>query len=67
MRGDWDFARGAGLSGVGISFYIGGYIDAIRVSNDADGFQQVTGIPEPGSLSLLSIGGLAWILKRRKA
>ena len=67
LSGNSTDALGAGLSGVGISFYIGGYIDAIRVSNDADGFQQVTGIPEPGSLSLLSIGGLAWILKRRKA
>src|SRR5690606_12162770 len=47
-----------GVAGARLSFEIaGGVIDAIRISNDADGFTDVTLVPEPASLGLLVLGG----------
>jgi hypothetical protein len=43
------------------------YMDAIRVSNNASAFVDVTGVvPEPSTTALLGLGGLALILRRRK-
>jgi hypothetical protein len=44
------------------------HVDAIRMSNDADAFFDVTGVavPEPSTTALLGLGGLALILRRRK-
>lgn len=57
-------AYGPALEDIGVSFaYDGSFIDAIRVSNDADGFARV--IPEPAGLSLLAMGGLLALHRRR--
>ena len=43
------------------------YMDAIRLSNNASAFADVTGVvPEPSTTALLGLGGLAHILRRRK-
>jgi len=44
----------------------GGYLDALRVSNDADAFRQVTGVPEPSTLAVILTGGLLAGRRRRK-
>lgn len=68
-----DAIMGSSLDTVGVVAYAAsnnpGYLDSLRISNDVDGFTQVTGVapvPEPTSLMLLAMGGLAtWALKRR--
>ncbi len=56
---------GVDFGGVGFSFASGGgSVDAIRISNDTDGYVQVTGIPEP-ALGLLTWLGLTLPLARR--
>lgn len=40
-------------------------LDAIRISNDSDGFDKVTAVPEPASLSLLALAGGAMLRRRR--
>jgi hypothetical protein len=53
------------LTSVGISFTgVGSYMDAIRISNDPNGFEMVTMVPEPGALSLLGLGALAMLRRR---
>jgi hypothetical protein len=42
----------------------GGYIDALRVSNEPDAFRQVTGVPEPSTLFALGVAAL--LTRRRK-
>lgn len=57
-------AYGLALDDIGVAFaFDNSYFDAIRVSNDADGFEQV--IPEPASLTLLAVGGLLALRRRR--
>jgi MYXO-CTERM domain-containing protein len=53
------------MSGIKVSFNLtGSYIDAIRISNDADGFTQVTMVPEPAAMGLLGLFSLG-LLRRR--
>jgi hypothetical protein len=44
----------------------GGYLDAIRVSNQSDGFARVTGVPEPGVGGAMVIAAIAVGSRRRK-
>ncbi len=56
---------GTGLGAIGVGFRRDQTnLDAIRFSNDADGFAQVTSVPEP-SAAILALLGLG-ILSRRK-
>jgi hypothetical protein len=61
-----DFYGGT-FDAVGVSFEdAGSQIDAIRLSNDANGFEQVTtAVPEPGALSALALG-LCCLRRRRR-
>ena len=45
-----------------------GYLDALRISNDANGFFNVTGVsvPEPGAMALLAVGSMAVYGYRRR-
>jgi hypothetical protein len=61
------------LSGVGLLSYNtngpafsanGGFIDALRISNQSDGFFQVTGVPEPSALA--AVGALTLLARRRR-
>lgn len=53
------------LNSVGFSVGdAGGMIDALRVSNEADGFEAVT-MPEPGALALLLAGGAGLWMRRK--
>lgn len=54
------------VAGPRVSFSSGGALDAIRISNDPDGFEYVTAVPEPASLGALGLGGLV-LLRRRRA
>ncbi len=58
---------GAGVTGIGLSAQGNGVKwDAIRISNDANGFQQVTQvIPEPTGLMALSAGAMCLLPRRR--
>lgn len=50
---------------IGVSLTKNATVDAIRISNDADGFSQVAAaVPETATLSLLALGSLA-LLRRR--
>jgi len=56
---------GTGLDAIGVALTkTGTSVDAIRISNDADGFKQVTSVPEPGLLGAAALGLLA--LRRRR-
>jgi hypothetical protein len=60
--GDWFGSR---FDGIGLSIGAGGgAIDAIRISNVPDGFLQVTRVPEPGSMGLMALAGVAWLGRR---
>ena len=56
---------GSSLNTVGVVAYSAtsspGYLDALRISNDANGFFNVTGVsvPEPGAMALLAVGSMA--------
>lgn len=57
----------AAVAGVRVSFgNIGSALDAIRISNDADGFTQVTAVPEPASLAALGLAAGALLVRRRR-
>jgi hypothetical protein len=57
---------GTSLDGVGVSLQTSNAaIDAIRISNDADAYEKVVSVPEPASLGLLAMGGLAMLRRRR--
>ncbi len=57
---------GTALDGIGVSFRRdNSTIDAIRISNDADGFAQVTSVPEP-STALLSVLGVLFLARRHR-
>lgn len=58
---------GPTFDGLGVAFSRGnGVIDAIRISNDANGFQLVTtAVPEPTAPALLGCLGLAALRRRR--
>ncbi len=61
-----DGANPVNMSAVQISFANNGLLDAIRISNDPDGFAKVTSVPEPASaMGLMGLGSLA--LLRRSA
>ncbi len=58
---------GTSFDGLGISVGSGGgEIDNLRVSNAADGFNQVTGVPEPTSFSLVVVGAACLARRRRR-
>jgi hypothetical protein len=44
----------------------GGYLDALRVSNEVDAFEQVTGVPEPSTSVVILMAGLLAARRRRK-
>lgn len=61
------------LTGIGLYTYnssgpafgaAGGFLDALRISNQADAFQQVTGVPEP-SIAAVLLSGLLLTRRRR--
>ncbi|HEX7010548.1 MAG TPA: hypothetical protein VF184_11230 [Phycisphaeraceae bacterium] len=56
------------MSGIRLSFAgAGSTIDAIRISNDADGFLKVTSaIPEPATVGLSAAGALTLLMHRRR-
>ncbi len=54
------------MDGIGAAFLINGSrMDAIRISNDADAYDKVVSVPEPASLGLLALSGLAMLRRRR--
>lgn len=55
------------VAGPRVSFSSGGALDAIRMSNDPDGFEYVTAVPEPASLGAIGLGGLMLLRRRRMA
>ncbi|HEV7301149.1 MAG TPA: hypothetical protein VGN72_17415 [Tepidisphaeraceae bacterium] len=56
---------GATFDAIGVAFEgAGSQFDAIRISNDADGFARVTAVPEPTALGVAALGLLA--LRRRR-
>lgn len=63
---------GSSLNTVGVVAYSAtsspGYLDALRISNDANGFFNVTGVsvPEPGAMALLAVGSMAVYGYRRR-
>jgi hypothetical protein len=60
---------GNAFDGIGMSFNNTGTntVDAIRISNDATGFTDVTtGTPEPGSIGLAGVGLGGMLLRRRR-
>ena len=58
---------GATMTGVGISMGSGtNLLDAIRVSNEENGFELVTVIPEPGTFLLVGIAGFLLAYFRRR-
>jgi hypothetical protein len=60
-------AYGASLDGIGVTFAsAGGSIDAIRVSNDVDGYVQVTSVPEPSVVLTLLAGAPMMLLRRSR-
>jgi len=71
-----DWLPAAGMTGVGLGFYKNTTIvDAIRVSNDADGYNVVLGItddgaapiPEPASMLLVLVGACGVLRRRRRS
>lgn len=64
-----DATMGSSLDTVGVVAYSAssdpGRLDSLRLSNDANGFGAVTGVPEPGALSLALLG-LAGVSRRRR-
>ena len=61
----------ASLSRLGVLSYgdansPGGYLDAVRISNEGDAFHDVTGVPEPAGIAMLLLG-LPLLARRRKA
>lgn len=62
-------AYGATFDGIGISTTSSGNtVDAIRLSNEADGFIFVTtGVPEPLSAASLTLGAAGLLLRRQRA
>lgn len=66
LSGSGGDAFGVALDGISVSFTdFGSRFDALRVSNDANAFEQVTLIPEPASFGLLGLGGLLALRRRR--
>ncbi|MCC5845668.1 MAG: PEP-CTERM sorting domain-containing protein [Verrucomicrobia bacterium] len=58
---------GNALTGIGVSFENdNATLDAIRISNDPNGFEMVTAIPEPGTLALMGIALGSLVLFRRR-
>ena len=63
---------GSSLNTVGVVAYSAtsspGYLDALRISNDANVFFNVTGVsvPEPGAMALLAVGSMAVYGYRRR-
>ena len=56
---------GTSFDGVGFTFAsAGGSVDAIRISNDANAYEAVVGIPEPGTALLLAAAGLLALTRR---
>lgn len=61
---------GNGVSNIGIITYsgslpqAGGIIDHIRLSNNDNGFYEVTGVPEPSVIGLLGAGGAVMAARR---
>ena len=58
---------GSSFDGIGLSVGSnGGMIDALRISNLPDGFQQVTALPEPASVALPAFVGVWLTLGQRR-
>jgi hypothetical protein len=62
-----DFLGAGGITHLGILSYNGNapIIDNVRLSDDADAFNQVTAIPEPSSLFLVGVAGMGILILRR--
>jgi hypothetical protein len=56
---------GTALASIAVLNTTSGSVDAIRISNDVDGFAKVTAVPEPASLSLLALAGCVAMRRRR--
>jgi len=61
-----NYIGAAGITTIGVSVYKGGSVDMLYVSDDADGFADVTGVPEPATMSVLVLGGVGMLLRRRR-
>jgi hypothetical protein len=65
--GSRDFLGATGITSVSFFVYDGApFIDSFRLSDDADAFLQVTAIPEPSTLLLVSGAMVALALFRRR-
>lgn len=70
---DWsagNFSVGRGMYNGGHGDRAYGYIDEVRLTDGAlsvDQFVHGTAVPEPGTLTLAALGGLAALIRRRKS
>lgn len=59
---------GATFDAIGVAFEEdGSQIDSIRISNDVDGFTQVTAVPEPAGALLAGMTAFGLCVRRRRA
>jgi len=58
----------SGITSVSVFSYNGlrPLVDNVRLSDDADAFAQVTGVPEPSSAALIALASVAFACGRRR-